>query len=117
MTLSEIANAVAALQGVSVQGLTASHGYRRVRRARDCAMWCSKQLTDASLEEICRHFGRKSHKSVTDACARYEQAYSFVHRVQVLLRVMWWPEAYGLTEKEIQKHLFGKFAVKMRAAE
>jgi hypothetical protein len=96
MMLEQVVTAVAALSGVSSSELCRPRGYRRIQRIRDCAMWCARQLTDCSYPEIAKFFGHKGHKSVMDACQRYEAWEWRTVRIRMLLRVGCWPAQYEL---------------------
>ncbi len=50
--------------GVEKSDLVGRGGSRRVNRARHVAMYLCRKLTDASLIEIARGFGRKDHSTV-----------------------------------------------------
>ena len=63
LTLEEVAQAVEKVMSVEVSDLKSRSRARRVSDARHVAMYLADDLTDASLSEIGRFFGR-SHSSV-----------------------------------------------------
>jgi len=62
--LDDIARVVCEVMGVRQDQLTGSSRARRTCQARQSAMYLARQLTDASLSEIGRFFGGKTHSTV-----------------------------------------------------
>jgi chromosomal replication initiator protein len=69
-TLTEIQAAAAAAVGVPVESLIAHDRRPRVALARQVAMYLARELTDASLPTIGRHFGGRNHSTVLHALKR-----------------------------------------------
>lgn len=69
-TTADIARAVARQFNVSVREIQSASRARRLLRPRQCAMYLSRELTDDSLEEIGRYYGRSNHSTVAHACRR-----------------------------------------------
>ncbi|HEX8075959.1 MAG TPA: DnaA/Hda family protein, partial [Thermoleophilaceae bacterium] len=69
-TLVEIQAAAAAAMEVPVEALLAHDRRPRVALARQVAMYLARELTDASLPAIGRHFGGRNHSTVLHAHRR-----------------------------------------------
>jgi chromosomal replication initiator protein len=67
VSLEDIREAVAEHLGVTGEQLEGRSRTRSVCRARHVAMYLSKQLTQASLSDIARFYGRGSHSTVKHA--------------------------------------------------
>jgi chromosomal replication initiator protein len=63
-TITSIQEAVASMFGLTVEELKGGSNRRVVAVPRQIAMYLVKQMTDASLPEIGRHFGGKHHTTV-----------------------------------------------------
>ena len=68
-----IMDLVCAQFGVEKSDLVGRGGSRRINRARHVAMYLCRKLTDASLIEIARGFGRKDHSTVIYGIKRIEK--------------------------------------------
>jgi chromosomal replication initiator protein len=71
--IKEIQEAVAQLFNLSVEELRQDSSRRVVAVSRQIAMYLSKQMTDASLSEIGRHFGGKHHTTVMHSIAKVHE--------------------------------------------
>ena len=71
--VEEILAAVASTYGVSRQELRAHDRRPAVVRPRQVAMYLARELTDASLPEIGRSFGGRSHTTILHAARRVER--------------------------------------------
>jgi len=71
--------------GVSKGDLVGKGGSRRVNRARHVAMYLCRKLTDASLIEIARGFGRKDHSTVIYGIKRVEKERERDRKFRLLL--------------------------------
>jgi chromosomal replication initiator protein len=69
-TLADIQTAAAAAVGVPSESLIAHDRRPRVALARQVAMYLARELTDASLPAIGRHFGGRNHSTVLHAHRR-----------------------------------------------
>jgi chromosomal replication initiator protein len=69
-TIKSIQEAVAHLFNLSVEELRQDSSRRVVAVPRQIAMYLTKQMTDASLSEIGRHFGGKHPATVTHSIAK-----------------------------------------------
>jgi chromosomal replication initiator protein len=69
-TIRSIQEAVALLFGVPVDKLSEESSRREVVIPRQIAMYLVKQMTDASLPEIGRHFGGRHHTTVMHSIAK-----------------------------------------------
>jgi chromosomal replication initiator protein len=69
-TVKEIQEAVAHLFGLSTEELRAGSSRHDVALPRQIAMYLVKQMTDASLPEIGRHFGGRHHTTVMHSIAK-----------------------------------------------
>jgi chromosomal replication initiator protein len=72
-TLTQMQDAVAHMFGLAVHELSKESGPRVVALPRHIAMYLSKQLTDASVSEIGRHFGGRQHASVRYSIAKIHE--------------------------------------------
>jgi chromosomal replication initiator protein len=72
-TIESIQEAVAHLFGLHVEELRQGSSFRVIVIARQIAMFLSKQLTDASLSEIGRHFGGRHHTTVMSSIAKVHE--------------------------------------------
>jgi chromosomal replication initiator protein len=72
-TIKSIQEAVAHLFDVSVEEFRQESNSRAVAVPRQIAMFLTKQLTDASLSEIGRHFGGRHHTTVRHSIARVQE--------------------------------------------
>ena len=71
--------------GVEKSDLIGRGGSRRVNRARHVAMYLCRRLTDASLIEIARGFGRKDHSTVIYGIKRVEKEREKDRKFKLLL--------------------------------
>jgi chromosomal replication initiator protein len=71
--IRSIQEAVSHLFNLSVDELTQDSNRRVVVVPRQIAMYLSKQMTDASLSEIGRHFGGKHQTTVMHSIARVHE--------------------------------------------
>jgi chromosomal replication initiator protein len=71
--IKSIQEAVAHLFGVPVEELRQENNSRVVVVPRQIAMFLTKQLTDASLSDIGRHFGGRHHTTVMHSIARIQE--------------------------------------------
>lgn len=69
-TIKEIQEAVAHLFGLSAEDLRQGSSRHVVALPRQIAMYLVKQMTDASLPEIGRHFGGRHHTTVMHSIAK-----------------------------------------------
>jgi chromosomal replication initiator protein len=69
-TIKSIQEAVANLFGLSAEELGQGSSLRVVVVPRQIAMYLTKQMTDASLSEIGRHFGGRHHTTVMQSIAK-----------------------------------------------
>src|SRR5580700_8159045 len=72
-TINSIQEAVAHLFNLSVEELRQDSRRRAVAVPRQIAMYLTKQMTDASLPEIGRHFGGKHHTTVMHSIAKIHE--------------------------------------------
>jgi chromosomal replication initiator protein len=72
-TIKQIQEAVAHLFGLSAEELRQGSRRHVVALPRQIAMYLAKQMTDASLPEIGRHFGGKHHTTVMHSIAKIHQ--------------------------------------------
>jgi chromosomal replication initiator protein len=72
-TIEAIQRVIADKFGLSAEELTQKSRRRVVTVPRQVAMYLAKQLTDASLPEIGRHFGGMHHTTVMHAIAKMEE--------------------------------------------
>jgi chromosomal replication initiator protein len=88
-TIASIQQAVAAMFGLSVEELTQRNNRHVVALPRQIAMYLVKQMTDASLPEIGRHFGGKHQTTVMHSIAKIHELRSteaeLDHAVSTLL--------------------------------
>jgi chromosomal replication initiator protein len=73
-TIEAIQGAVADLFRLSVEELRQQDTRRAVTVPRQIAIYLAKQITDASLPEIGRHFGGRHHTTVMYSIARIEES-------------------------------------------
>jgi chromosomal replication initiator protein len=71
--IEAIQRSVAEMFGISVEELTEESRKQVATMPRQIAMYLVKQLTDASLPEIGRHFGGKHHTTVMHAIAKIDE--------------------------------------------
>jgi chromosomal replication initiator protein len=69
-TIKQIQEAVAQLFGLSAEELRQGSSQHVVALPRQIAMYLVKQMTDASLPEIGRHFGGRHHTTVMHSIAK-----------------------------------------------
>ena len=72
-TIKSIQEAVALLFDLPVEEFGRESSSRLVVIPRQIAMFLTKQLTDASLSEIGRHFGGRHHTTVMHSIARVQE--------------------------------------------
>jgi chromosomal replication initiator protein len=72
-TIEAIQRAVADLFDLSEKELRQKSTRRAVTVPRQIAIYLAKQMTDASLPEIGRHFGGKHHTTVMHSIAKVEE--------------------------------------------
>jgi chromosomal replication initiator protein len=72
-TIEAIQRAVADLFDLSEEELRQKSTRRAVTVPRQIAIYLAKQMTDASLPEIGRHFGGKHHTTVMHSIAKVEE--------------------------------------------
>jgi chromosomal replication initiator protein len=88
-TIKEIQEAVAQLFGLSTEELRQGSSRHAVALPRQIAMYLVKQMTDASLPEIGRHFGGRHHTTVMHSIAKIHKLRSseaeLDHAVRTLL--------------------------------
>jgi chromosomal replication initiator protein len=70
VTTPRIQQAVAAHFGIKMSELRSKRRQRAIVFPRQVAMYLCRELTDASLPEIGRHFGGRDHTTVLHACAK-----------------------------------------------
>jgi chromosomal replication initiator protein len=75
-TITSIQEAVASVLGLTVEELRQATNRHVVAVPRQIAMYLVKQMTDASLPEIGRHFGGKHHTTVMHSIAKIHKARS-----------------------------------------
>jgi chromosomal replication initiator protein len=71
--IKAIQRAVVHLFGMPVEELRQKSTRRAVTVPRQIAIYLAKQMTDASLPEIGRHFGGKHHTTVMHSIAKVEE--------------------------------------------
>ena len=89
LTAPRIQQAVAQHFGVKTSDLKSKKRQRAIAFPRQVAMFLCRELTNASLPEIGRHFGGKDHTTVLHACtkiARLEEADEHIARILWQLR-------------------------------
>jgi chromosomal replication initiator protein len=69
-TIAEIARAVARQFDVPLRDIQSESRMRRLLLPRQCAMYLARELTEDSLADIGRFFGRSNHSTVAHACNR-----------------------------------------------
>jgi chromosomal replication initiator protein len=69
-TITSIQEAVASMFGLSAEELRQGSSRHVVALPRQIAMYLVKQMTDASLPEIGRHFGGRHHTTVMHSIAK-----------------------------------------------
>jgi chromosomal replication initiator protein len=88
-TITSIQEAVASMFGLTVEELKGGSNRHVVAVPRQIAMYLVKQMTDASLPEIGRHFGGKHHTTVMHSIAKIHELRSseaeLDHTVRTLL--------------------------------
>ena len=72
-TIASIQRAVASMFGLSVEELTRRSSQHVVAVPRQIAMYLVKQMTDASLPEIGRHFGGRHQTTVMHSIAKIHE--------------------------------------------
>jgi chromosomal replication initiator protein len=72
-TITSIQEAVASMFGLTVEELKGGSNRHVVAVPRQIAMYLVKQMTDASLPEIGRHFGGKHHTTVMHSIAKIHE--------------------------------------------
>jgi chromosomal replication initiator protein len=72
-TIKSIQEAVAQLFGLSVEELRGESTRRIGAMPRHIAIYLARQLTDASLPAIGRHFGGRQHSTVMNPIAKVEE--------------------------------------------
>jgi chromosomal replication initiator protein len=94
LTLRDIAVAAARHFSLPLTALRGNSRRKSVVAARGAAMWLSRQITDASLEQIGVFFGGRDHTTVLHACRRTEglaatdrETRRAVDEIQVLLGI------------------------------
>jgi chromosomal replication initiator protein len=71
--IDSIQRAVADLFSLSIEEFNEKRRTRAVAVPRQIAIYLAKQMTDASLEEIGRHFGSQHRTSVMHAIAKIDE--------------------------------------------
>ena len=87
-TIAAIKGAVAYFFGMSVKELHYKNTTRAVTVPRQIAMYLVKQMTDASLPEIGRHFGGKHHTTVMHSIAKVEEQRRKKDGVDLAIRML-----------------------------
>jgi chromosomal replication initiator protein len=72
-TITSIQEAVASMFGLTVEELKGRSNRHVIAVPRQIAMYLIKQMTDASLPEIGRHFGGKHHTTVMHSIAKIHE--------------------------------------------
>lgn len=73
ITMSEIAELIAATYGLSVEELLGPARHKSVSHARQHAMWLMRQQPHLSLPQIGRFLGGRDHTTILHGVRRYEQ--------------------------------------------
>ena len=73
ITIESIQRAVAEQFGMKVSDLKQKNNSRNVVVPRQIAMYLAKQMTEASLPEICRQFGNKHHTTVMHSIGKIDE--------------------------------------------
>jgi len=73
VTIEVIQRAVADQFGMKITELKQKNNSRSIVVPRQIAMYLAKQLTEASLPEIGRHFGDKHHTTVMHSIAKIDE--------------------------------------------
>jgi chromosomal replication initiator protein len=73
VTIEVIQRAVAEQFGMKIMELKQKNNSRSIVVPRQIAMYLAKQLTEASLPEIGRHFGDKHHTTVMHSIAKIDE--------------------------------------------
>jgi chromosomal replication initiator protein len=87
-TIAAIKRAVAYFFGMPVEGLYQKSTTRAVTVPRQIAMYLVRQMTNASLPEIGRHFGGRHHSTVKHSITRVEEQRRTKDGVDLAIRVM-----------------------------
>jgi chromosomal replication initiator protein len=91
-TITSIQEAVASMFGLTVEELRQGSNRRVIAVPRQIAMYLAKQMTDASLPEIGRHFGGRHHTTVMHSIAKVHELRSceveLEHAVSTLLSTL-----------------------------
>jgi chromosomal replication initiator protein len=74
VTVEQVLDAVAEALETTPEAMLSPSRVRRVARARQVAMYLTREHTDLSLPEIARAFNRRDHTTVMHAVKRVEQA-------------------------------------------
>jgi chromosomal replication initiator protein len=72
-TIASIQEAVASMFGLAAEELRQGSSRHVVALPRQIAMYLAKQMTDASLPEIGRHFGGRHNTTVMHSIAKIHQ--------------------------------------------
>jgi chromosomal replication initiator protein len=87
-TITAIKCAVALFFGMPVEGLQEKSTARSVTVPRQIAMYLIKQMTDASLPEIGRHFGDMHRTTVMASIAKVDKQRRTKDDVDLVIRVL-----------------------------
>ena len=74
--VSQVAAAVARHYGLKVADLKSPARTQHLAHARSLAMYLSRELTESSLNQIGRYFGRRDHTTVLHSCRKISAALS-----------------------------------------
>jgi chromosomal replication initiator protein len=86
--IAAIKCAVALFFGMPVEGLQRKSTARSVTVPRQIAMYLVKQMTDASLPEIGRHFGNQHRTTVMASIAKVDKQRRTKDDVDLVIRVL-----------------------------
>jgi len=73
VTIEAIQKTVCDFYNISIADIKAKRRTKDIALPRQVAMYLSKQITEASLNDIGRHFGGKDHATVIYACKQVEE--------------------------------------------
>lgn len=85
-TFEEIAVAVAEQFQLSLDDLRSRSRSRANLLPRHCAIFLSRELSNASLESIGAYFGGRDHSTISHACSQFETLVSKQPQLKVLLQ-------------------------------
>jgi chromosomal replication initiator protein len=73
VSVDTIKRFVSAHYGVGIADLVSTRRQKTTVLARHVALYLTRQLTNYSLPQIARHFGKRDHRSIMDAVHRIDR--------------------------------------------